>query len=339
MNATTLPRRYGSAFRPACFTLADVGAPGGVDISISVPGSPAPLGVKRIYSSDTATVNVAPYARRLLAPVPLCGLVAGMHAAAGRTATCFISAPGYSSPSVALCGGREDAFSNYLLSAAPSRVVIAPGERDEMPIISEDWVSGEITFRRGATTYTDNSLGQRSAEGIVAAVVDADAVGRSFSSLTGLAAGELTEFTVRLRLSQPGFTGRVVERHYRVDRTVRSGRRLAWLNRYGAVDYHTFPVVGEVRSGGGRTRIETPAGFRTVATGAKQSARLLSAPCDASTAAWLSEIFSSPAVWAIDGGDYERVEVAAGEVVCSPLEPTIVSVTVSPAVPDVSRKL
>jgi hypothetical protein len=343
MNIIASPTRYGSAYRPACFSLEDVQAPDGVDIEICVPGEYAPLGVKRIYSADTASVNVAPYARRLFAPTPVTDRGAGIYTAEGRTAVCFIAAPAvapaFSSSSVALCGGSEDAPLNTLLSAAPQIVKIALGERDEMAVISDDWVSPVVTFRRGNVTYTDTSMGRRNSEGILAAVVDADAVCSSYERLTGGAASELTEFTVRLKLEQEGYTGRVLERRYTIDRTVNGGRRLAWVNRYGAIDLHTFPVAGEFRSGGSRTRILSAAGYRTVATSAGQSLKLLSEPCDASTAEWLSELFSSPAVWMVRGGEFERVEVAAGEVRCSPLQPSIVEVVVSPAVAHVSRKL
>jgi hypothetical protein len=98
-------------------------------------------------------------------------------------------------------------------------------------------------------------------------------------------------------------------------------------------------VCEEFRSEGSRTRIETPAGYKTVATAARQSLKLLSDPCDAPTAEWLSELFSSPAVWLITGTEYEKVEVASGETVATPLQPTVVSVTISPAAVNISRKL
>ncbi len=312
-----MPPEHGSAFRPACFTLAGVQAPGGIDIEIRSGAGNEPLGVKRIYSSGEASVNVAPYVRRLLEPSPMCGGAAGIHVGTARTATCFLFAPGFVSETVTLCGGSENALPNILLSAAPSVVKIAPGEKDEMGIISGDRVYCDISFSRGEIHYIE-PMGQRNAAGMLAAVIDADAVCRAYASRTGGEASEPADFTVRLRLDQPGFESAVIERKYILERNVRTGRRLAWINRYGAVDYHTFPVCEEFRSGGGRSRIETPAGYRTVATRMEQSLKLLSEPCDAPTAEWLSELFSS--------------------LICSPLQPTIVSVTVSPAALNVSRK-
>lgn len=332
-----MPPAYGSAFRPACLVLSGVEAPAGVDIEIRSAVGGEVLGVKRIYSSDEASVNVAPYIRRFLAPTPMCGSTAGIYVGTARAASCFLSAPGFTSDAVMLCAGVEDAPANVLLSASPPVVKIAPGERDEMGIISGSRVYCEVSFSRSGTLYTEQ-IGQRNAAGSLAAVIDADAVCRAYASRTGGAADELTDFTVRLRLEQAGFEGRVIERRYTVDRGARTGRRLAWVNRYGAVDYHTFPVCEEFRSGGSRTRIETPAGYRTVATAAGQSLKLLSEPCDAAGAEWLSELFSSPAVWMVEGPEFEKVEVAAGEMVSTPLQPAIVSVTVSPAAVNVSRK-
>ncbi len=339
MRVTRFPNACQSMFRPACFTLEDMQATGGVDVAIHAVGVAEPLGVKRLYSATTAVVNVAPYARRLWNPAPVVGLGAGIHAAAGRHVACRVEGGGVTSRSVVLCGGSVDAEWNTLLSAAPTAVKIAPGERDEMSVISDDWVAPVVTFRRGNVTYTDNSMGQRSAEGIVTAVVDADAVIRRFRTMTGAAADDLAEFTVRLKLEQAGFTNRLVERRYMVDRGVRAGRRLAWVNRYGALDYHTFPVAGEFTSHGNRIRVETSAGRHTASTVARQSLRLLSEPCSAADAEWLSELFSSPAVWMVDGAMCSEVEVAAGEVVCSPLQPTVVEVVISPVAGVFSRKL
>jgi hypothetical protein len=339
MEITRYPLPYQSMFRPACFTLEDMRAAGGIDIEISSVGMYGPLGVKRLYSATSATVNVAPYARRLFAPEPLCSSAAGIYSPAGRHAAVFISGGGIASPSAVLCGGTRDAEWNRLMSASPSRVAIAPGECDELSVISNDWVSPVVTFRRGATTYTDNSMGRGGSQGVMTAVVDAGAVIQRYRTLTGGTAAELTGFTVRMRLDQTGFADRVLERHYTIDRTPRTGQRLAWVNSYGAIDYYTFPAAAEFRSAGSRNRIGTSAGFRTVSTSAFRSLKLLSEPVDAAGAEWLSELFSSPAVWMVSGADFEKVEVAAGGVAVSPLEPTVVEVVVSPGVEAFSRKL
>jgi hypothetical protein len=343
MKVVSTPANYGSAFLPACFTLSEINAPDGIDLDIMPANGSVPLGTKRIYSSTTAQVNVAPYARRLLSPLPLCGRDAGIYASGGLNASCYIAAPsaGFTSPVVTLCGGTEGVPANTLLSAAPTTVTIAPGERDELSIVSEDVVAPVTAFRRGTVSYNNPMAGVRGT-GIVTAVVDVDAVLHAWTLRTGAPAEELDAFSVRLKLSQAGYENHVVERKYQIDHTTHNpagvrGWRLAWLNRFGAIDYHTFPVEGEFRSGGGHTTIVSAGGMRTMSTETRQSQKLMSEPCNARTAEWLSEIFSSPVVWMVDGGGYERVEVAGGEVVCEPDKPTIVSVTISLATANISR--
>jgi len=339
MNVSVMPPDYGSAFREACFVVDNLNAPQGVDVEIRAVGDDNPLGTKRIHAAGTATVNVAPYVRRRLSPTPLCGRGQGFFGDAGRGVSCYIAAEGFSSAAVTLCAGVEAAPLNRLLSASPDAVTIRPGERDELPIISEDWVRPVVSFRRGGTLYTDTSIEGRNAAGIVAVVIDAGAVIASYTRLTGGAADELEEFSVRLVLEQEGYADRVLERHYTVDRESVGGMRLAWVNRYGAVDYHTFGTVDEVRVEGSHTSIETANGMRTAATSAVRRTRLISEPCDARAAEWLAEIFSSPAVWAVEGGTIERVEAEPGETVYSTLTPSVLSFVVSPSALNVSRKL
>jgi hypothetical protein len=341
MKITSYPTPYGSVYRPACVSLAEVQAPEGIDIDIMSTDGSVLLGTKRIYSDSTARINVAPYLRRLLAPVPLCDRGHGIITTTGRDASCVVKAAGVTSSSVTLCGGTEDSPLDTLLSAAPPVVKIAPGERDEMSVLSGGIVEPVVTIQWNGATYTDSTMGQKLYSGVLTAVIDPDTVCHKLHLRTGAPLDAPDGFSVRLQLRQAGRENVVVERRYVIDRSVRGGgaRRLAWLNRFGVVDYHTFPVAEEFSSSGERTRIVTSGGFRTVATSGVQSLRLLSEPCDEVAAEWLSEIFSSPLVWMVDGANsYERVEVAAGGVVCSPDRPTVVSVTVSPAAPPVSRK-
>lgn len=337
MRIPMFPVPYQSMFRPCLFYLEDMRAASGVDMKIYCSQSLTPLGTKRLYSATTATVNVAPYARRLWKPTPLVAMGPGMHIDAGRHVTCWIEGGGLTSRSVVLCGGAQDDERNWLLSASPDTVSIAPGEADEMSVLSGDWVSTIVTFRRGNLTYTDTSLGQRNADGMVTALIDANNMARRFSSLTGAMTVDLDEFTVRMKIEQSGYESRLVERHYVIDRTVRPSRRLAWINRFGAVDYHTFPLAAGFRSQGARSRVETSAGRRTAYTTARQSIRLQSEPCGEADAEWLSEIFSSPAVWMVEGKEFSEVEVEAGEVVCSPFQPTVVEVVISPVSQGFSR--
>lgn len=340
MNVIAFPKAYGSAFCDACFALAGVEAPSGVDIEIRRPGRSEPLGVKRIYATGGAVINVAPYVRGLFAPEPLCGDTSGVVVPAGRLATCYISAPGMSSAAVELSCGTEDAPSDAILSTAPRVVKIRPGERDEISVIAPCGLrQAAFVFRHGGVEYIDDLQGAIVLSGMATMVVDANDAVRRFEVVTGASGEEMREFEAVIRIAGVDGEDIRVGHYYVFDRDSKGGRRLAWLNRYGAVDYHTFPEKSEIRSAGGRTRIEVADGYRTVATSSERQETLLSEPCDGSAAEWLAELFSSPAVWTVDGRMCEKAEVADGAVEYSPDRPARVSVTLSEPRKTVSRKI
>lgn len=331
MIFSTSPTLYGSAFRPALYTIDELDAPGGVDIEIC-DLSEAVLGTKRIYAAGSASINAAPYVRAQIAPVPVVSLGHGCHKVYERVGKCIIRVEGEYGPAASLFGGVDDTPVGRLGSAAPSHTSIRPGERDELPIIPTGGTTAPtITFRRGESTFTDTSLGSVQLSTPMTVVVDADTVLAAWTRMTGAPGSELSEFTVTVASGN--------SRTYTLDHHGSGGQRLAWVNRYGGIDYHTFPTARQVRSAGSRTRIATADGFRTVATSAARSTRLASAPCTSAEAEWLSELFSSPAVWTVRGGGVERVEVSAGEVVATPLQPAVVEVTLESASTPVSRKL
>jgi hypothetical protein len=372
----------------------------GIDVGIFSPDAAGRLGVKRFYPTATTTrtptdshtdshtdsqtdhptttrVDVAPYVRRLFAPTPMCGHPPGLHEATGRVVRCGIEVAGRVSPTVPLCLGTDDAPVDTILSAAPARVAIRPGERDELSVVTGGGgVTATFVFPEGAGSRVHYLP---AAEGMATMVVSPEDAAKQFAALTGRPAAELRQFAVELTLTgaaaggdsgatDPGSAAidsgrRNLRRDYLLEPTLREGVRLAWVNRFGAVDYHTFPAATERRVAGSRLRILSEGGYRTVATAAAVSETLVGEPCDAATAQWLAEIHSSPAVWRVgyaadigEGGlesaaaglfesvdegvdDFERVEAAGGEVRTSPLHPGSVTVTISPATNNVSRKL
>ncbi len=338
MNVITYPKPYQSAFREACFVFGGVSAPSGVDISIISAAHGSVLGVKRIYAEGEASVNAAPYVRRLLSPEPLCEKSLGIYTVAARSVACRVSAGGYTSSNVSLSAGSDDAPVNSILSMAPETSKIRFGESDEISVFGDgNKVKPLITFRYDGAEYTDYSIPSHKSVGMLTFVVNADDAGALFTALIGADPSEMTEFTVSLQITV-GVSDFYFERRYEVDPNASTGRRLAWINRYGAIDYCTFPYsVGGMVSGS-RERIYTSGGYRTVATAAEISETLLSEPCDTDTAKWLAEIFSSPAVWTVDGGKFERVEVTGGSAEYSSARPGAVSVKIGPVMRTFSRK-
>lgn len=339
MNVIEYPAAYQSAFRPALFVLNGVSAAEGIDVSILPASGTQPLGVKRIYGEGEITVNAAPYVRGLLSPEPLCGQSIGVTCDQRRYAGCRISADGYTSPEVFLTGGTEDAVPGRILSAAPSGMKIRPGERDEISVVAAAGAAVKpfIVFTHGGAEYTVDSLQEGSGAGMHTFVVDSGEVVRMFSEKTGAGASEMKGFTAMLRVSDSG-GDTYLTRRYTFDTSPHNGRRLAWVNRYGAIDYYTFPATAEQTASGVKERIASASGIRVVAASRGESLTLESDYETAETLCWLAEIFSSPRVWSVGGGGVAEVDVADSAAGFDPMLPGRLAVKISPVTTPVSRK-
>lgn len=338
MNVVNYPIAYQSAFRPVPFVLGGVSALSGLDVSILPASGAAALGVKRVYGDGGIAVNVAPYVRSLLSPEPLCGQPMGMIADQRRCAGCRVSAGGYTSDVAYLTAGTEDAPANTILSASPTAMKIRPGEKDEMSVITAGAaVKPFIVFTCGGVEYTVDSMPANSGEGMHSFVVDAAAVAELFAAMTNAGPGEMDGFDVVLRVSAP--EGDIyLTRRYEFDAAPHNGRRLAWVNRYGAVDYYTFPAAAGQKVSGSKERITTADGVRVVASSAVESLTLVSEYEAAETLGWLGEVLSSPRVWMVEGGGITAVDVADASVGFDHALPGSLAVTVIPVAPVVSRK-
>lgn len=337
-----MPPYYGSVFRQPVFKFGDTIMPNGVDFSINVQGTDNSVSVKRIYTMGSASVNVAPYVRGKFLIKPVHGGGLGITTAPERVVRCNISTTGLTTATVPLTCGTEDPTLRSILSAAPATVVIRPGESDEIAIVTGESyaVKPFVEFTHGGQKVTYEGLSQITTSDMVLTLVGMAKMDQLFLKMTGVSPGEFDKFTVSIRIrNNADGTETYVRRNYKVDRNSFGGRRLAWINRYGTVDYYTFPEVRETKFGGSRTRIETPEGYRTIATDTGRTETLDSGPCDDRTAEWLSEIFSSPTVWKIVDGVCEQVEASGGTVECAPENPAKVTVKIESAERTPSRKL
>lgn len=331
MTVKTQPKAWSSVGGAVCFELADVDYPHKqAKVAIESPAQPSvPLGVKAMYPAEdrSLVVNVAPYLRSLLDPQPILDKSTGATLAAFRTAPVRLAVTplslqlAYNTPYVNLAAGRENLEVNTILSAGPERVVVAPTDRDEFSLVTTAIVQPTLVFKHGNTTYTDSSMNTILAKEMIAMVVDVPDCIRRAATKAGIEEDEVDAFTIRLKLSTSG--GNVyLEKFYTVDRRPSRGVRLAWINRFGAIDYHTFPVVESTRSRG--TNVGTPAAR------CEEETRLISEPCDENRAGWLAEILSSPNVWKMEGTTKTSLKIADGEILTSPLKPTYITLAVTP---------
>jgi hypothetical protein len=339
MNFESYPIAYQSAFRPALFVLADVEAPNGLDVEVLPAASSNVLGVKRIYGTGQFAVNASPYISSLLAPEPLCSESMGLVFGPRRYAGCRVKAAGNTSPVAYLTAGIDNAPVGSILSAAPTTLTIRPCEKDEISVITGGGsVTPTITFFHNGSEYTDDIFLSDFGAGVLTFVVDQAAVAQKFSSRTGLDGQDMREFTVVLRLTLQGGQYAYVRRKYIVDTTPHRGHRLAWINRYGAIDYYTFPDTTLRTLSGGRGRIISATGWSAISTETEDWTLLTSDYEQGSTLEWLAEILSSPRVWIIERDVATEIDVADGAVSFDPTLPGNLTVRVRPSAVSISRQ-
>lgn len=333
MQILKYPTQYQSAFREACFVVKFTEQ--SIDVGVHDAGTGEKLGVKRVYGPGEASVNVSPYARRSLDPVPLCGKPMGIVADERRTAACRITVGAASSETVRLTGGTENPALCSILSEAPQTVRLRPGEKDEISVIADGLdVKPILVFSHGGSEYSFD-LPAVSGRDVQTFVVDFDEAARKFSGLTGAGAESMTGFSAWLRIGS-GASEVCLRRDYEADRT-EAGCRLAWLNGYGAVDYYTFPTAAAVTFSAAKERIRLSEGCRTVATSTETSREFVSAAETARTLEWLTGIISSPRVWIVDGSEARIVDVADGSANIESLVPGTLRIRISPVGKSVSR--
>jgi hypothetical protein len=246
---------------------------------------------------------------------------------------------GITTPVVFLTGGTDNAPIGAIMSTAPTKLVIRPGEKDEISLISDGGVvRPTVKFTHNENEYTDDIFLSNYGAGVHTFVVDEAVVAQKFASQTGLTADRMREFTVELRLTMPGNGYVYLWRHYVVDRTPHRGKRLAWINRYGVVDYYTFPIIDSRTLSGGRGRILSSAGWNTVETEAEEWTLLTSDYEQAETLEWLAELLSSPRVWIVEQYGAVEVDVADSAVSFDPSLPGNMTVRVRSRAVAVSRK-
>ncbi|MDR0907569.1 MAG: hypothetical protein LBM63_03030 [Rikenellaceae bacterium] len=333
------PEAYQSAFRPARFTLVAVNAPAGLDVNVLPTTGNEVLGTKRIYGEGQFTVNVAPYLCAQLAPEPLCGEPMGLVLDERRYVGCRVRVSGVHSPVVFLTAGTHDAPIGATLSASPAQLTIRPREKDEIAVITDGYsVKPYVTFSHNGSEYTDEVFLSNYGAGVHTFVIDEAVVAQKFATQTGLAEEQMRAFTVVLRVTQSDGNYVYLRRNYTVERVPHTGQRLAWINRYGAVDYYTFPTTETRTLSGGRGRILSSEGWSAVTTEAERWTTLVSDYEQAETLEWLAEVLSSPRVWAIEGSVATEIDVADGAVSFDPSKPGNMTLRVRPREVAVSRK-
>lgn len=268
------------------------------------------IGRKRMYAADdrSLTVNVAPYVRSMLETALFS---APLRSAPVRVVVAGAGVATYTSPYVTLAAGRKNLPANRILSAEPDEAVVGEYDFDEVAIVTSATVQPELVFVKDGREHLYMGLDSVASKEMIVIKADVRKWLIRLMSVANVPYDDVDRFILRLRLVS-GAVQTIVERRYRVANRP-AGVRLAWVNRYGAVDFHTFPTVEKQTHRPGET-LHT----------------LLSEPLGAAGAEWLAEILSAPTVWRMDADAATELEVVDGQIVSQADQPTYVAIDVKP---------
>ncbi len=107
-------------------------------------------------------------------------------------------------------------------------------------------------------------------------------------------------------------TGRIQEINYICHENV-SGVRLAWLNRYGAIDQYNFEIISEQTTELEKTSIYTESGYLTTSISADDYTTVSTRALPASQLKAMTDILISDHVFLIDQDNFVEVDVVSDE--------------------------
>lgn len=289
MQFTCLPESYAPLGAPICYTVAT--ARTDLEVRITDAAQRVVYGVKRFADITEATFDIAPCLRRALQFSPAAGSTAVLNGAErlpevvvraiDRTTGASVAAPLRRFVPSAGAVGRP-----ALLTAMPRTRLIAPGECDELTLVTETPMSVNLKIEYGPHVVLE----------------------RYALPTEGLWRFRLhtADFPQADRITvDAGECGTVV---YSLTAPVEGSVRLAWRSRAGSLEHYTFPV--EVSAGLEAKKVHAcgPDGWVS-RTASEWRRKLRSALERREVLEALAELVCSPEVWRFDRETYTPVEV------------------------------
>ncbi len=320
MNIKYCPTDYASVYQKAVFGCADVtpDEQGVAVADIIVGNNIEALGQKLYHNRVEFDVNVAPFVQELVEVVPQSSK--GFNEAAKRTVEISVRVGDDRSPRVILAAGTQALEQGVLLSSSKNRV-IAPSQTDEIafiPTSTEVWASITVTDTQGRKYSWREAPYLYDGRGVVTYGVDASAIMAEAEVQAGVEPDSICRIEVGILFEMTEAFVVV----YEVKRSTQ-GVRLSWVNRYGAIDSYTFPIVNQSKI----VTTDNP-------SAPKSAWRCLTISSDIlprQQIEWLAEVATARLVWMVEGDTQTPCEVLSDMVVVEQAEgPCAVKFVVKP---------
>lgn len=302
MQIQETPEPFSPAFGEILYTLSLEESEKGEEISIFNSAVTEKIGVKKATDAPLFTLNVGDYVRSQVDIEPFGRQPCGIVEASGRMWKSCIAYRDWAAECLHTAGVAA-LEPNEPMSDAPRRS-LAAGEQDEIAWVAD---TGTVFARALFSTEENETVEMRLDERevaqpeIVALILNADDLDLRLRE-RGKKWGDFRAFSVEIHTA----LGRVARFDYRIRAANGSGRRLAWWNRYGGVDFHTFEAV----------RREEAVVERNlpVSSRSRRAWTLATAASTREQGRWLAALAAAPRVWAVEGDRFIPVEVADSKV-------------------------
>ncbi|MCM1151265.1 MAG: hypothetical protein NC209_06515 [Alistipes sp.] len=271
-----------------------------IDIRLTDSQTDELLGTKRFAEVAEARFDAAPIVRRHLRFLPKRSRASGFVGMEDRCRTVIataVSADDPDHPTVSEASvyyaGTESATVPSFITTMPLQRLIAPGEQDELTLLSEEapWITITAEGPDGQTRRTFTT----------------------FNSYVNPFRLHADDFPGAERIAVESRSGGKVE--YTVLPAPQGARRIAWRSSAGSIEHYTFPTEAETTVEVSKTRIRGAEGRSTVAVATEQCLRLRSAYETPEVLEALAGIVASPEVWLAEGDRYIPLDVTTDRAV------------------------
>lgn len=268
-----------------------------IDVRVTDAETEEILGTKRFAEVTEAVFDAAPIVRRHIRFAPKIyrtGFVNGKD----RKRRVKVTAAPTGKPEEAIAsevcvyhGGDEAGELPSLLTTMPEHRLIAPGEWDELTLMSAQWPWMTVTAT--GPGYEKQHAYTTNRETLHPFRLDT------------------TEFEGAEHIEVD--SGEGVKVAYTVVPRPQGARRIAWRTHAGSLEHYTFPTELTTTAAAKKGRIYGTEGCRTVTAAAEKRMRLRSAYETREMLEALAEIVSSPEVWLVSREAYTPADVVTEE--------------------------
>lgn len=323
-----MPENYQGAYADLLYGISDANPQQPVEVAVYGESAARPVGVKRLRGQAEYTVNIAPYMRRQLDPVPQYMPRCVVYNPEGRVAEGQITVGTETTAIRCFTAGIKGARMMELMSEAPLEQSIAPGETDELSVIAP---FDEPTFFYGYLYTEDNSeefVFSRAALGTgkpFCLAVNMDEVAQ-WAAVSGRQ-GSLEGYAqLVVCLERNGVVSPV--RRYRLRRPDGRTMRLCWVNPLGGIDFYTFAVCAKTTVTAEKSRAYTRDGFTVYGSHGRTEWELRSQYEGHTEAEWLAGVIASPRVWICRGQSFVPADVVTDRIEFSAAAPVSITIRV-----------